>query len=156
MDFECQFVCELRELLPAPALTIRTRTAASSISSLFREGFSEIAALLAGQGMAPAGPSFALYYNMDMEDLDVEFGFPAPGAATGGGRVVQSGTPYGKAVTTLYIGPYEEIGPVYEALMQWIDTNGLVPSGMAYEVYLNDPAVTPPEILKTQVHLLLG
>lgn len=155
MDFECTFVPELINLASRPALSIRTRTRVSDIAALFGKGYASIALLLKARGKAPISPPFALYYNMDMDDLDVEFGFPVDEPLEGSGSVIASATPSGKAVTTLYIGPYEEVEPAYDFLMKWCADNNLILSGVAYEVYLNDPSHTPPEMLKTQVHLLL-
>jgi effector-binding domain-containing protein len=155
MEEQCPFACELRELTTAPALTIRTHTSMSRIKELFDEGYHEIVELLETEGRCPSGQPFARYYNMDMEDLDVEFGFPVDSAAVGKGRIARSETPSGKAATCLYIGPYNEIEPAYDALMKWIEDNRLPSPVAAYEIYLNDPAKTPAEMLKTQVHLLL-
>jgi effector-binding domain-containing protein len=155
MDFECQFVCELKELASVPSLTIRAHTPMHDIAKLFDAGFREITDLLRSQGLSPAGSPFARYYNMEMEALDVEFGFPVPGSANGSGRVMNSATPSGNAASCLYIGPYSEIEPAYDALMKWAADNGFAQSGEAYEIYLDDPAHTPAEQLRTQVHLLL-
>ena len=73
----------------------------------------------------------------------------------GSGSIHASATPSGKAVTTLYIGPYEEVEPAYDFLMKWCADNSLILNGVACEIYLNDPSQTPPEMLKTQVSLLL-
>ena len=155
MDFECAFVPELKNLVSRPALTIRTRTRVRDIASLFHKGYTAITLLLNERGKVPAGPPFALYYNMDIDDLEVEFGFPVDELLEGSGSVIASATPSGKAVTTLYIGPYEEVEPAYDFLMKWSADNSLTLNGVAYEMYLNDPSQTPPEMLKTQVSLLL-
>jgi effector-binding domain-containing protein len=155
MDFECQFVCELKELSPVSALIIRMHTSMHDIAALFDAGYHEISGLLESQGKKPAGAPFAHYYNMDTEMLDVEFGFPVDSTVQGGGRIAVGTTPSGKAVTSLYIGPYNEIEPAYDALMKWAADNGFAPSGEAYEIYLNDPSSTLPDQLRTQVHLLL-
>ncbi|NTW51591.1 MAG: transcriptional regulator [Chlorobiaceae bacterium] len=155
MDFECQFVCELRELSPVPALMIRVHTSMHDIANLFDAGYREIIALLATQGMKPAGAPYARYFNMESTMIDIEFGFPVESAAQGGGRIAVGTTPSGKAVTSQYIGPYNEIEPAYDALMKWAGDNGYSLSGEAYEIYLNDPSSIPPDQLRTQVHLLL-
>ena len=155
MDFECAFVPELKELVSRPALTIRTRTRVSDIAALFNKGYTAIALLLNEREKVPAGPPFALYYNMDMDNLEVEFGFPVGELVEGSGSIKASATPSGKAVTTLYIGPYEEVEPAYDFLMKWCADNSLILNGVACEIYLNDPSQTPPEMLKTQVSLLL-
>jgi effector-binding domain-containing protein len=156
MEFECAFVPELTELASRPALTIRTRTRVGDIPSLFGKGYNAISQMLKEQGKQPAGAPFALYYNMDMNDLEVEFGFPVDEPLVGSGSITVSSTPSGKAVATLYIGPYDEVEPAYDFLMKWCTDNNLMMSGKAYEIYLNDPSETPPEMLKTQVYLLLN
>ncbi|NTV16725.1 MAG: GyrI-like domain-containing protein [Chlorobiaceae bacterium] len=157
MDFECAFVPELKELVARPALTIRTRTRVSNIAALFDKGYSSIARLLKERGKEPAEPPFAIYYNMDMDnDIEVEFGFPVDEPLEGSGSITASATPSGKSVATLYIGPYEEVAPAYDYLMKWCTDNNLMMNGTAYEIYLNDPSDTPPEMLKTQIHLLLN
>lgn len=155
MDFECQFVCELKELAPVPAIVIRSRAAVSEIGPLFDSGFREIRQVLESQGKQPSAPSFARYYDMSEGSLDVEFGYPVDGNVQLSGRVVSASTPSGKAATCLYIGPYSEIEPAYSALMKWIAENSLEMNGEAYEIYLDDPFETPPEKLRTQIHLLL-
>jgi len=156
MDFECSFSPEIKDLVSRPALTIRTRTQVSGIASLFKEGYAEIARHLKERGAHPAGPPFALYFNMDMDDLEVEFGFPVDKPLSGSGRIIASSTPSGRAVTALYIGPYNEVEPAYDSLLKWCADNGFTPGGKACEVYLNDPAVTPEELLKTEISLLLA
>jgi len=42
-------------------------------------------------------------------------------------------------------------GAAYEALQKWMEANGHVPSGVAYEFYLNDPQTTPASELQTRV-----
>lgn len=155
MDFECQFVCELSELSPEPALVIRTRTVMSGVGSLLDEGFREIAALLREQGFVPSGAPFARYANMEMSAVDVEFGIPAPATVVGRGRVIMGSTPSGKAASAIFIGPYSEIGPAYDALLKWAGDNGFSPSGEACEFYLTDPATTPADQLRTRACLML-
>ena len=101
--------------------------------------------------MEPAGPPFTAYFNMDMDDLDVEIGFPVPVSLPGKGDIQASEVPEGKAATCLYTGPYSDIGQGYEALTAWINEHGYQPTGVAYEFYLNDPNITPPPELMTQI-----
>ena len=156
MDFECQFVCELKELAPSPALLIRASTTMGELGSLFESGYHDILQHLASQGKPPSGPPFARYFGMSAGTFEVEFGFPVEGGVESGGRAVAGSTPSGKAASCLYIGPYGEIEAAYDALMKWVDDNGLVLSGEAYEIYLDNPAETPPDQLRTRVSLMLA
>ena len=99
---------------------------------------------------------FARYFGMSAGTFEVEFGFPVESGVEGGGRVVTGSTPEGKAASSLYIGPYGEIEGVYDALMKWVEDNGFALSGEAYEVYLDNPAETPPDQLRTRVYLMLA
>ena len=63
--------------------------------------------------------------------------------------------PPGRVATCLHVGPYGEIGPAYEALSGWMQANRHQGTGIAYEIYLDDPAQTPPHELKTQIAFLL-
>jgi effector-binding domain-containing protein len=156
MDFECEFVCELKELAPTPALLIRASTSMSELGALFESGYHEILQQLATEGKSPLGPPFARYFGMSAGTFEVEFGFPVEGDVEGGGRVVSGSTPGGKAASSLYIGPYGEIEGVYDALMKWVEDNGFALSGEAYEIYLDNPAETPPDQLRTRVYLMLA
>jgi effector-binding domain-containing protein len=104
-----------------------------------------------GHGLAPAGPPFVGYHNMDMQDLDLEIGFPFSERLSGEGEVQSGALPGGKAAECLHVGPYDKIAAAYEALQKWLEANGQSPTGIAYEFYLNDPQTTPPEKLETRV-----
>jgi len=88
---------------------------------------------------------------MDMDDLDMEIGFPFEQTLTGKGNVIAGEIPGGRAAACLHVGPYDQLGAAYEALKRWMQENGHVPAGVAYEFYLNDPQTTPPAGLRTQV-----
>ncbi len=88
---------------------------------------------------------------MDMQDLDMEIGFPVLSALPGKGEVQAGQIPAGKAATCLHTGPYPEIASAYNDLSAWITAQGLHPTGVAYEFYLNDPEHTPPAELQTLI-----
>ena len=149
------FKCELREQVSQPALSIRTKTQVQDLPQVFGEGYCAIAQYLGALQEEPAGPPFAIYYNDDMQNLDIEFGFPVIRRLAGKDEIQASETPGGKVATCLHIGPYNELEPAYNALSQWIEDNGYEATGVAFEKYLNDPDQTPPHELKTQIAFLL-
>ncbi len=57
----------------------------------------------------------------------------------------------GNIAVTTHIGPYDQIGPAYEALHQWMTTNGYEEAGAQWEEYLDDPATTPSHQLRTRI-----
>lgn len=50
-----------------------------------------------------------------------------------------------------HVGPYEELGLAYHAVFAWMQQYGQQQIGAMREIYLNDPADTPPESLRTEV-----
>ena len=145
------FQCEIKEQAAQPTLTLRTRLNVQELQAFLGKAYGAVYQYLGGMGESPAGPPFAAYHNMDMANLDVEAGFPVSRPFPAKGEIQAGEIPAGRAATCLYTGPYDKMIPAYEALTQWIKEKGVVPSGVSYEMYLNDPEVTPPENLMTQI-----
>ena len=55
----------------------------------------------------------------------------------------------GPAAQIMYIGPFSAEGPTIAKIHAHIQTNGHELSGKHHEIYLNNPATTAPEKLKT-------
>lgn len=56
----------------------------------------------------------------------------------------------GVVVQVLHVGPYDDEGPVLEAMhKEFIPENGLKMRGLHHEIYLGDPRKVAPETLKT-------
>jgi effector-binding domain-containing protein len=143
--------CEIYEQAAQPTLTVRTHTSVEKLPQVLGQAYGEIGQYLGSLGEAPGGAPFVAYYNMSMEDLDIEAGFPVAKPFPSRGTIQSSQMPAGKFATCLYKGPYSECGPAYEDLTRWVQEQGLETTGVAYEFYLNDPAETPPPELKTQI-----
>jgi effector-binding domain-containing protein len=143
--------CELKERAKQPTLMIRTTTSMQDLSNVLGKAYGAIVQYLGSLGVAPAGPPLAVYYNMDMENLDIGIGFPVAKALPGEGKIQAGEIPAGKYASCLYTGPYDEIGDAYDALTAWVEENDYEATGLAYEFYLNDPNETPPEALQTQI-----
>ena len=146
-----QPVCELLEQPAQPAVAIRTWTSAGDLPRVLGQTFSSLAQFLAEKGTQPSGPPFVAYYNMDMQNLDIEIGFPVPEKLEGQGAVRPSRIPGGRLAACTYTGPYQDLAPAYDALSRMVQERGLKATGVAYEIYLNDPQTTPPQELQTRI-----
>lgn len=146
-----EYRCELLDRSSQPTLVIRTRTPVQSLPQVVGQAYGAIMEYAGQLGVQPSGAPFVAYYNMDMEDLDMEIGFPFGQKPPGKGSVLAGEIPGGKAAACLHVGPYDQLGAAYEALHKWMQANGCVPTGVAYEFYLNDPQATPPAELQTQL-----
>ena len=142
--------CELKQLPAQPALTVRTRAAVQDLPQLFGKTYGAIMQYLVELGEQPAGMPFAAYHNLDMQNLDVEIGFPVARKIAGKGEIRASEFPGGRLASVLHVGPYDQCAPAYDALTQWIKDHGYAATGVAYEIYFSPPE-TPPQEIRTEI-----
>lgn len=142
---------ELTEASAQSVLSLRKRTAVENLPQELGKAYGVILQYLNEIGEKPLEAAFAGYYNMDMNDLDVEMGFPVGKPIEGRGEIQANEIPAGKQVSYLYKGPYNQMEPVYNAMMEWINANGYIPTGIAYEFYYNSPMDVPESELLTKI-----
>jgi effector-binding domain-containing protein len=146
-----EYRCELLDRPAQPTLAIRTRTPVKRLPQVIGQAYGAIFQYASELGFQPSGAPFVAYYNMDMEDLDTEIGFPFQQRLPGRGNILAGEIPGGKAAACLHVGPYDQLAAAYQALHEWTEANGHARTGVAYEFYLNDPQATPPAELQTQL-----
>jgi effector-binding domain-containing protein len=144
------YQCELKQQPARPALSVRTHAAVQDLPTLFGKIYGGIMQYLGELGEQPTGMPFAAYYNMDMQNLDVEIGFPVARKLAGKDEIQASEFPGGKLASVMHIGPYDQVGPAYEALTQWVKDHGYQATGVAYELYYSGPE-TPPQEIRTEI-----
>lgn len=143
-----EYICEIVETKDQPVLSIRTRTKAQDLPPLIGQAYGKIMSRMTELAVEAAGNPFVAYYNLNMEDLDVELGFPVDVKLNGEGEIQPGLIPGGLKATTMHIGPYEELSVAYEALNKFVRFQGKEPTGVAYEYYLDGPEV-PMEKVRT-------
>ena len=145
------YPCELKEQPAQPTLALRTRASVEQLGRVLGEAHGAIDRHMGELEEPCAGPPYAAYYNEDMQDLDIEIGFPVARELPGRGQIQAGEIPGGQVATCLHTGSYSDIEPAYQALGRWMAENGYEPTDVAYEIYLNDPKEVPPEELQTQI-----
>ena len=149
------YECEVKEQPAQTVLSMRTRTSVGDLPQVLGQTYGAIAQYLEELGEHPVGPPFAAYYNVDLQDLDVEIGFPVAQKFPSKGDIGAGEIPAGRVATYMYTGPYSEMEPVYAPLSQWMEDNGYEPTGVVYEMYWDNPNNTPPEKWRTTIMFLL-
>lgn len=130
---------ELFEAADKYTLSVRTRTSVEKLPMLITEVYSKLAKYLQELETTMADMPFVCYYNLDMQDMDVEIGFivakPLPAKDN-----IQAGViPAGKRAVCLYRGPYSEIEPIYMEMLKWTFDKEYKTQGHVYESYYNSP-----------------
>ena len=136
-------------------VTLRSRSAASELPAFFERAFGSVMAHIGKAGQHPSGPPFALYHNQDMNDFDLEAGFPVDEPIEGDGEVQASEIPGGRFCTTVLTGPYDQLPQAWEAITAHLANEKSESETWGYEIYLNDPTTLPPDEIQTQIVLPL-
>lgn len=149
------FIFQIVETEKQPALVVKKTVSVKEMPQAVGAAYGMIVNYIVGMGIEPLGPAFIAYYNMDMEHLEVEIGFPTMEEIQGSGEIVAVMIPAGKKAVGYHKGAYGEIAPVYDKLAAWAAEKGHIPSGIAYEHYFNSPGEIPESELLTRVEFLL-
>ena len=147
--------CEIKDIPKRKTLTVRKRSSLEKLPQDIGNAYGAIMQYLGGLGETPTGMPFVIYYNLDMQDLDVEIGFPVSKKIPDKDNMKASEIAAGKFASTVHIGPYQTMEPTYNALNQWITDNGHEAEGTAIEFYFNDPNEVGPENTKTEIQFPL-
>lgn len=140
-----EYKIELVKAEAQPVAYIRTRCAQANLPSTIGGSYGKIMQHLGSVRVQPACAPYAAYYNLDMNDLDVEMGFPVPEVIDPAGDVQFRVLPDGYQIETLYKGPYSGMIEAYTQMQVWMEKNGYQVSGPVFEYYL-----TPPEVPESE------
>lgn len=149
--FIMSYVCQVTEEAKIEVLCIHTRSSVETLPMVLGQCYGELMTYMQVHGVGMKGAPYVAYYNMDMNDLDIEVGVAVSKPAEGNERIKSETLPEGRYISTLHVGPYKKIEPAYRALMSYMEEHNLKATGVAYEFYLNDPQDTLEENLETKV-----
>ncbi|TCL65259.1 effector-binding domain-containing protein [Hydrogenispora ethanolica] len=142
---------EVSEAPAQPLLFIRKFTTVGQLPQEIGQACQTVIEYLNRLGEKPLNAALTAYYNLDMEHLDVAMGFPVARPLPGSEAIQAGELPAGKQLSYLYKGPYQGMEPVYNAMFQWLEEQGLVSSGVYYEFYYNSPEEVPESELLTKI-----
>lgn len=145
------YTCGLVDQPLQPVISMRFRTPAEKLPQALSKTYQTIMKYLDELGEDPPAAPFSAYYNMDMQDLDVEAGFLVWEKLPEKNGIQSSQIPSGKYAVCIHTGAYNKIEAAYDALMNWVKEKGYTPTGISYELYWNDPTITPEDELKTRL-----
>lgn len=149
------YIIEMIETQEQPTLVLKAVTPVSELPKILGKAFMDIVTHIMELGEQPVGPAFVGYFNMDMERLELEIGFPVSKALPGKGDILAGHIPAGKQVSCMYKGPYMQMPPAYEEIQKWIKDNGYKPLGPVYEHYYNSPEEVSESELLTKIVFLV-
>jgi effector-binding domain-containing protein len=138
---------------PTPTAVVAEATTWDEFPELWGALLTEVWAFLRDSGLT-TGRNVMLY----KDDLpNVEVGAEVNGAFTGGGRVVPSSLPAGRAATTVARGGPSRVGlaRAHAAVRDWCSANGHELTGVRWEIYGHWLEDQDPALFETEVYWLL-
>ncbi len=143
--------------VPAQVIAaVRLTVPPAEIGQHFGREMGKIVSLLGRLGVACVGAPVCLYHSYDEESVDMEVGIPVSGTFAEGEGVHATELPAGSAAVTTHVGPYEQLGGAWEALMGWVQSHGHEQTGPCWESYTVDPGVVrDPAKFVTEVYCMV-
>ncbi len=115
----------------------------------------EIVDWMMTQNVEMSGPPYSAYYTSPAEvapeDMQYEMGVPFTGDAAESGKVKIKNLPVQNVLSAMHKGPYQDVGQVYEVLMNRVIEEGYQMIGAPMEIYFNTPMEVPESELLTEV-----
>jgi len=145
------YVCQITDEKDQHFLKIKKRTPAQEIPIVLGTCYGEILTYMHEVNLKMSGAPFVIYYNMDMNDLEIDICIPLAVESKGRGHIQSDKMDKGQYISTLHIGPYQTLNNAYRSVTEYIQTNNIAITGIAYEFYLNDPQEVAPEDLQTRI-----
>lgn len=133
----------ITDLAEQPTAFVREDVPMTDMTAFFSRVFPAVMAVLQEQGVAPAGPPFALYFGMPTDTVDVAAGFPVAGPIEPSGDVQPGTLPGGRTYQAVHVGPYDTLESTYQDVVARIAADGAAPADIMWEQYLSDPENEP-------------
>jgi len=119
-------------------LSIRTTIHFNDFPDFSGQVYRKIEEYAAQTGLLFSDSPFVCFYNTDLENLDVEIGFPVANSAPGNGKIAGHTFPAQKVVSGIFLGAYQDTDPLMFSILQWVTDHGYKQQGPIFNYYLND------------------
>lgn len=133
------------------ALVIKGKAKIADVGAAIGRILESVELYIEGEKAEPSGPPFTRTFSFENGVLEFESGFPVASKVKPKGEIIGTELPKGLVATTIHIGSQDNSQIAYEAIQAWIVKNKKKEAGAPWEVYLTDPASTPPEKSKMQI-----
>jgi effector-binding domain-containing protein len=108
---------------------------AGELAEQIQSSFTAVYAAVSAGKIQQPGQNVIIYCQLGSGEVEVDCGVQTPGYFEPLGEVVYRQMPGGRAATTTHHGPYDRVGETHAALVLWVRSHGLRPTGIFWEVY---------------------
>jgi effector-binding domain-containing protein len=143
---------EVVELKPQPVLVMEATAVPSELGKVLGRILPAVFEYANAHGAAITGNPFMRY--LEMTDVfRIDAGMPVAESVAGNQDILARELPGGRAATTLFLGPYDQVGKAWDAITAWFGEHNLEFAFGGWDVYENDPTeVKDPSELRTRLY----
>ncbi len=136
---------EVQDIEGFTALVIRRRIPRDAVAETLGECLPRVFEHAQQNGLRLASPPFARYPEVSLGGFVIECGFAIadPSEAVPVDEIELIEVAPGRAAMAMHHGTYDTLPATYGAIEQWLQTQGMAPSGAAWETYVTDPGEHP-------------
>lgn len=141
-------------LTAEPMLYVTATATMAEIPDVMGRSFAALGEFFGKTGIVPVGSPLAVYHDWTGDKTGVDVGFPVAqaDAAKAQGAILRGTTPDGHALKTVHVGPYGGLSATYAAMAEAMKAKGIPENTRMWEVYRNEPGITPDAELITEVY----
>jgi effector-binding domain-containing protein len=147
---------KLETVHPRTLAAVRRAVAPGSVGAAWGPALGKVWDFIRSQpGLWTNGHNIFLYHHSNEPGAPIlcDFGVEVTRTFETADEVYATETPGGEAAVAVHRGPYNRMNEAYEAIEEWMATNGRESAGQSWEIY-GDPTPDPAETETTVVHLL--
>jgi effector-binding domain-containing protein len=133
----------ITKIAAQPTAIIRLTIPRAEIRTVMGPAHKELMAVVAAQGITPAGAWFTHHLRLDPATFDFEVGVPVPTKVSAAGRVTAGQLPAATVARTIYHGPYEGLPLAWSEFGTWIKAEGHTAAPDLWESYVAGPESSP-------------
>jgi effector-binding domain-containing protein len=143
---------EVVTLQPQPVLVIEEEVAPDAIGEVLARILPAVHGAASELDTEISGMPFMRYLEMGEKFL-IQAGVPVSERVEGTHEIGAAELPGGRAATTVFYGPYHEVGAAWDAIDAWREERGIKPASGGWDIYENDPTeVSDPGELRTRLY----
>lgn len=144
-QIEMETTMPIYDVILKPIEAIRVASVRAIIPAYKEQGglWQELYGTLGAQHAQFTGPCLSIYHDEEYteRDVDTEACQPVSAAVKPQGRVTVRDLPAALMACAVHHGPFATVTQAYDAVVQWIESNGYRTTGPAREIYLRPPRV---------------
>lgn len=143
---------------PAKQFAIHRETLPfDKLSDFFKKNYDAMYQEISRQGISSTQPPCAFYFRVDetRKEMDLAAAVPVDGVLKPSEAFDVFTLPASDLVTTTHYGSYENMGPAYQEMDEYLQANKLK-KGLAIEEYLTDPLIEKdPAKWQTNIYFVI-